>query len=586
MKITLTKSGKDCVMDDFRVGPVFSLLSGMPGRKKWEERTLVFQHTGANIAFVLQHFPDADWTAGAEIVRDNYISLKMKEENTRAAKSEGLGDDDFGYEYKTVPFIHQKQALTISRDREVFALFHEQGTGKTKTIIDNAAYLYEKGKIDTLIVLAKDGVHIDWVLLQIPKHLPDRIPHMAAYYTIDMPRKEYRGLMEEAEHAQGMLRVMTFPIEGMNGRGAREMRDHWLKHSPRALEVVDESTRIKNVSAQRTKYIIKSARTIPYKRIMTGTPVTSGMENLYAQMLYLDPKILGYESMYTFRNAYCIMGGFEGRSIVGYKNVEELIKIVDGHSHRVLKKDCLDLPPKIWKRRLFEMEPNQRRLYEAYRKQSIEDLTSILGQDDGLKRAQEISVVRAMRLHQIACFMTPSEKPMRLDGEDPRVNAMMEELEEGGDNKQIVWVRFKLDQHRIHKLLGPKAAAYYGDIRQEDRPGELNKFVNNDKVKYLVASSAAAYGFSLPAIGAVYHSQSSSLDIRLQSEDRCHGIDRTIGPTTTYTDLEAMEGARSTVDRKIINSLRRQKSLADQINRDPISLFMEEEVYEGSSNLD
>jgi hypothetical protein len=578
MKISLTESGKDCLLTEFRVGPVFSLLKGMPGRNKWIDRNLAFQPTGANIAFILQHFPDAEWTGGSEILRDNWLSLKMKEENTRAEKHEDLVDES-GYEYKTVPYAHQKQAFLLSRDRESFALFHEQGTGKTKTIIDTAAYLYEKGEIDTLIVLAKNGVHINWVLLEIPAHLPDRIPFMAAYYTADMPKSEYRSLFAGAETMTGMLRMMTFHIEGMNADKAREMLTHWLENS-RAMVVIDESSRIKNHSAQRTKFIVKAGKLAKYRRIMTGTPVTSGIENLYTQFLFLDPKILGYESFYTFRNAFCIMGGFEGRSIVSYKNTEELIRIVDGHSHRVLKKDCLDLPPKVYRRSFFEMEGEQRKMYEAYRKNAIEELQHILGEEDGLKRAMEISIVRALRLHQIACHMTPSEKPERLPGVNTRIVTLMEELEEYGDHKVIIWVRFRLDQREIASLLGARAVGYYGEIPEAQRPSNVHRFVNDEKVRYLVASSAAAYGLSLPAAGAVYHSQTSSLDLRLQSEDRCHGINRTVGPTTTYTDLEAMEGKRSTVDRKIINTLRRQKSLADQITRDPISLFMEEEVYE------
>jgi hypothetical protein len=197
MKISLTESGKDCLLTEFRVGPVFSLLKGMPGRNKWIDRNLAFQPTGANIAFILQHFPDAEWTGGSEILRDNWINLKMKEDNTRAEKHLQLVDNS-GYEFKTVPYEHQKQAFVLSRDREAFALFHEQGTGKTKTIIDTAAYLYEKGEIDTLIVLAKNGVHINWVLLEIPAHLPDRIPYMAAYYTADMPKSEYRSIFAMA----------------------------------------------------------------------------------------------------------------------------------------------------------------------------------------------------------------------------------------------------------------------------------------------------------------------------------------------------------------------------------------------------
>jgi hypothetical protein len=96
----------------------------MPGRKKWQGRDLLFQPTGANVAHILEHFPTAEWQGEAERLRDKYISLKQQEDNVRSEKHEQLTDNS-GYEYKTVPYDHQKQSFLLSRDLESFALFHE-----------------------------------------------------------------------------------------------------------------------------------------------------------------------------------------------------------------------------------------------------------------------------------------------------------------------------------------------------------------------------------------------------------------------------------------------------------------------------
>jgi SNF2 family DNA or RNA helicase len=571
MKITATESGKDCMMTEMRVAEVFSLVAGMPGRKKWEERTLIFQPTGANIAYVLKHWPEAVWEGTAEVIRDKWISIKQQEDNTRAEKMEKLTDSS-GYEFRTKPYDHQRQAFLLQRDRETFALFHEQGTGKTKTILDTAAYLYEKGEIDTLIVLAKNGVHINWVVEEIPTHLPERIPHMAAYYTSDLSKSERKSLLEAPLMAKGMLRILTFHIEGMNAEGAREMLMAWLTDS-NALVVIDESSRIKNHSAQRTKFLVKVCKKAPYRRIMTGTPLTSGIENLYSQFMFLDPKILGYESFYTFRNAYCIMGGWEGKQVTGYKNIEELIKTIDGHSHRVLKKDCLDLPPKVYRRLRFDMGKEQRKLYDVYRRQALEELQQSVWGGGRNEEGTGDCCCASFALQQIACGWTPDSEMRPLEGPNVRMQTLMEELEEAGDNKLIIWSRFKTDCREILRLLGKKAVPYYGDTQNRDRIRSVHSFKNDHNAQYFVASSAAAYGLSLPAAGAIYYSQSSSLDIRLQSEDRCHGIKRTTGPVVTYTDMEAIRS----VDGRIITALKKHKSLADQINQDPTSIFMEEE---------
>jgi hypothetical protein len=552
-------------------GKWFTILKALPGNFKWKERDLLFAPVGANIAYLMEQCPDAEWKDGAERIRDEYILLKQQEDNTRAEKKDQLIDES-GYEYKTAPFAHQRQAFLLSRERKVFALFHEQGCGKTKVIIDTAAYLFERGLIDRLVIVAKNGVHHNWIINEIPAHLPDRIGRTLAFYTAGKKKNI------DPKTRPGKLHCMAFAVEGFSSERAREILEAWIR-SGKALLVVDESSTIKNPSAQRTKFLIKIGELAKYRRIMTGTPITRGQENLFSQFKFLDEDILGHRNFTTFRADYCIMGGFEGRAIVGYKKTEELTKIVDGHSHRVLKVDCLDLPPKIYKRQPFELHEGQRSLYDAYRKSAIEELQRMLeGHRDEtwvLEKAKELAITKALRRQQIGSGLMPDASGQRLPGEkmNARMDALWTAIEEMGDGKLIIWVRFKQDLIDIHKALEKDAVGYYGGIKEQQRIDAVQKFVHNPKIKFFVASSAAAYGHSLPAIGAIYHSQSSSLDIRLQSEDRCHGINRTIGPTATYVDLEAIR----TVDQKIIKALRSNKAIADIVLQDPVRLFMEEE---------
>jgi hypothetical protein len=583
MIITLANNPKDCLIRDFRVGQFFTILSAMPGRKKWVDNQLVFQPSGANIEYLLANLPELDWHESASKFRDGYLELKMQEENTRASKQETLTDSS-GYEHKVAPFKHQEKAFLVSRDRNAFALFHEQGTGKTKVIIDTAAYLFEKGEIDTLIVIASNGAHINWVLEEIPVHMPDRIPYQSVYFSINWRDAELRNMMAAARSRQpGVLQIITFYIEGV-----RYLRDGsegkmqelilaWMKNTKLGvMTVVDESTIIKNHSTDQTKFVVKCRVLSKYRRIMTGTPLTTGIENLYSQFLFLDPDILGHTSYSSFKAEYCVMGGFENREIKHYRNIEKLMKIIDGHSDRVLEKDCLDLPKQRWKRRRFALCPPQQRLYDAYRKQSLAEIQEILGEDQGIKAAKEISIVRALRLQQISCGLSPEHDPKRLEGKNERMEALMQEVEEcrAGGHKILIWCRFLPDLRDIHKALGPAAVGHYGGIGEDERILARKKIQTDDKTHYLVASRSAARSFTFTAADrSIYHSQNSSLDDRLQSQKRNHRIGTTTG--VLYTDLEL--ACRGSIDVKIINALRKHKSLADQINNDPASIFMEEE---------
>ena len=133
-------------------------------------------------------WPDAEWSEDAQHILDNYIEgLKQAEETRKQKTEEAPSTDDFIF--KTKPFEHQRKAFYMSRDKQSFGLLMEQGTGKTKVIIDNAAYLYSKSKINALVVIAPNGVHRNWVDKEIPEHMPDWCPVSCVYYYSGMSKK-------------------------------------------------------------------------------------------------------------------------------------------------------------------------------------------------------------------------------------------------------------------------------------------------------------------------------------------------------------------------------------------------------------
>jgi SNF2 family DNA or RNA helicase len=549
-------------------GSDFLALSNMPGRKRWQGRTLIFQPSGINIQYVIERWPDAHWDESAIKVCDSYLQLKMEEENARFDKREELTDDS-GFQFKTAPRPHQLKSFLLARSKTFWAHFHPPRTGKTWIVINTAAYLYEQGLIDRVIVIAPNGVHINWIINEIPAHMPDRIRLWTGWYSSHHGKRAMAELVEAANRKRS-LKIIAINVDGFSSVKAESLLDHWLSQG-KTLMCIDESTRIANPSAKRTKLLIEYGQRAEYRRILTGTPVTSGMENLYSQFKFLDSRILGHESFTTFRSQYCIMGGFEYRQIVGYKETKQLIKIIDGHSDRVKLEDC-NLPKKVYQRMPFEMEPKQRKLYDAFRRDSLVEIQAILGEEEGLKRARELAITKFIRLHQIACFLNPSENPVHLEGINPRFTALMEALEESKQDKIIIWARFTADLEMISSKLGDKAVCYWGKVKPDDRIRNMQKFRDRDGIRYFVGHvQAAGIGLNLSAAaGSIYYSNISSLELRLQSEDRpvMEG-----GPSKYCIDIEAIRS----IDRKIINRLRQQKELADEIMQDPASAFLTEE---------
>ena len=539
------------------------ILNTLPSYKRWIGRDLLFQPTSASLGRLHKFFPDIKWDEDVQHHLDNYIKTLRTAEQIRKRKEDQTPEKD-DFLFKTEPFEHQRKTFYLSRDQKVFALLMEQGTGKTKVVIDNSAYLYSKGEISALVVIAPNGVHRNWIR-EVDTHLPDWCEHQITYYRSGMNKKEIEAF-ESVRSSKDCLKIFTFNVEAFTSPKAV----HWMEKillSNDVMLVVDESTRIKTPGAKRTKLITKFGKQVKYKRILTGTPITKNAADVYAQFKFLDTQILGYDSFYSFRNQYCVMGGFEQRQIIAYKNLDELSRNVEGHSFRVLKKDCLDLPPKIYQRHFVEMSERQKKMYNTMKKGFIAEL------EGNVIEAPE-AITRLLRLQQILCgwFPTENERVQPIDEKNPRIEALKDVLE-GIESKVIIWARFRADIRAIERLLGDLAVSYHGGVDSDARELAIDRFQKDPAIRYFIGTpQAGGTGLTLTAAEyAIYYSNSFDLEQRLQSEDRCHRIGTK--NNVTYIDIECQKS----IDSKIIKALRDKKNIADIITKDPISIFLEEE---------
>jgi hypothetical protein len=204
----------------------------------------------------------------------------------------------------------------------------------------------------------------------------------------------------------------------------------------------------------------------------------------------------------------------------------------------------------------------------------------VFGQEHGEELAKEIAVTRLIRLQQIACGWVPfksGEIPQPLHGGNPRLDALLT-LMGDVEGKAIIWVTANSSTADIQLIVASIAkyrmglcAQYHGGIKDSAREDHKVAFQSDPKVKWLVASKAAARGLTFTAADqAFFYSNNFDLLIRLQAEDRNHRIGSEQHERVLYTDIYT-----TGIDKKTVTSLRNKKSIADQITRDPISLFME-----------
>jgi SNF2 family DNA or RNA helicase len=477
------------------------------------------------------------------------------------------------YKFKTKPYEHQKDALKKCWNKEAFAIFAEMGTGKTKIALDNACILYNRGKIDRLLVVAPKGTYMNWVEQEIPVHVPDYVEKNVVAWKQSTSAKYRQQLNDIKQIDDYRLKIMVMNVESFSTKKGLEFAKIFL--IGKAMMIVDESTTIKNPQAKRTKSILSLAKEAKYRRIMTGSPVTQSPMDLWAQMDFLDPEILGQQSYYAFRTRYAVVitanaagGTHKYQKIVKFKNLAQLGQLVSPHSYRILKKECLDLPDKVYTRREVELSEEQK---EAYKDMKANAMTILKGQS-----LTAVNVLtQLIRLHQITCGHMKTDAGHTIDLRSNRIDELMQILGET-TGKVIIWANYIHDIEKIKSNIalefGEKTlCTYYGATPADKRQECIKNFQNpSSPIRFFIGNTqTGGYGITLTeASTVIYYSNNYDLEKRIQSEDRAHRIGQK--NKVLYIDLVA----KGTVDDKIIKSLRNKVNIAKEINGEELSSWI------------
>ena len=413
------------------------------------------------------------------------------------------------YKFKTEPYEHQKDALKKCWNKESFAIFAEMGTGKTKIALDNACILYNQGKIDRVLIVAPKGAYMNWVDQEIPTHVPNYVEKNVVAWKSTTSAKYRQTLQDIKKIDDFRLKIMVMNVEALSTKKGVEFAKIFL--IGKAMMIVDESTTIKNPQAKRTKNILSLAKESKYRRILTGSPVTQSPMDLWAQMDFLDPDILGQQSYYAFRTRYAVVitanaagGTHKYQKIVKFKNLTQLGQLVSPHSYRILKKDCLDLPEKTFTKRTIDLTEEQE---HAYKDMKANAMTILKGQS-----LTAVNVLtQLIRLHQITCGHMKTDSGDVLNLQNNRVNELMQILGETS-GKVIIWANYIHDilniEKEIKKEYGETSyCTYYGATKAEYRQRCIYDFRNKkNNCRFFIGNTqTGGYGITLTAASTVIY---------------------------------------------------------------------------------
>ena len=444
----------------------------------------------------------------------------------------------------TTPLLpHQIPAVAKMLPIRVGALFMDMGLGKTRVALEVAAR--RQGKWNRLFWFTPCSLRRN-VLRQILEHTD--LPETAVCIWDS-------AAIRKLESLECLMHIIGIETMGSSNVAVSTYAGLVTANS---FVVVDESSYIKGFLAKRTQRITTFSDKARYRLVLTGTPFTQGPVDLYAQMKFLSPKILGYKSFWSFAANHL---EYETKKIRGRRvrtgriirshNTEYLAAKIAPYVYQVKKDECIDLPDKLHKNVWLTLTGEQERWYEKAK----EDFLMEEDPDDW----SSIALFRLFgRLQTIVCgFVKVGEehKPLK----NNRIETLLNVL--GGigcEEKVLVWAkyRFCVEQVRaaIGREYGPESVrAFHGDMPDREREKALAEWRTGGARYLVLTQSLGSHGLTLnEAAYAVFYADSFKYSERLQAEDRIHRIGQTRRPT--YITLLA----DSSIDVRIANALARK----------------------------
>ena len=455
------------------------------------------------------------------------------------------------YKFKTKPFKHQLEAIEYGLNINRWLLGDSMGLGKSKVAIDIACIKKQtEGYKHCLIICGVNGLKWNWVK-EIETHSNEECYLLGQKETKDGIRI---GSTADKLADIGNLKAIKafFIITNIETFRDQECALKLKKNASNGeldMIILDEAHVCKNPSSQQGKGVLKlSAKTMI---AMTGTPLMNNPMDLFFIL-----KWLGYEkhSFYQFKNYHCVMGGYGGYEIIGYRHLEELQDTLSSIMLRRLKEDVFDLPEKTYINEYVELTPKQKQLYKEVRQDIVMNIDKIIMSNNPL--------TELIRLRQVTGYPGIISSTV---GDSAKLDRLEELVDEAISNGQKVvifsnWTQMTLP---IYTRLAKKYQGAYitGEVNDVQRQLAVDGFQNNDIVKFIVGTiGAMGTGITLTAgTVEIFIDEPWTMAAKEQAVDRCHRIG-TKNNVTIYTLL-----AKDTIDERIHEIVEKKGFMADAI---------------------
>ena len=452
-----------------------------------------------------------------------------------------------GFNFKTNPFDHQIEGFEFGLKHDRFLLGDEQGLGKTKQVIDIAvAKKLSKGYKHCLIICGVNGLKWNWKS-EIGTHSNESAHILGT--KINSKGKEVIGSSKDKLADLNKLPKDYFLItnvESLRDQDILKKVKELTQNGQIEMVAIDEIHKCKNPSSQQGKAILQVN---PETRIaMTGTPLMNTPLDLYIVL-----KWLGFEkhSFYQFKKHYCVMGGYGGYEVVGYRNLGELQSNLESLMLRRLKKDALDLPEKFHSIEYVEMSSKQAKVYNEVKQEIKEQIDKI--------KVSNNPLAQLIRLRQATGFTGILSSQIKESAKLDRLEEIVEELVENGEKAIIFSNWTDMTGPTMERLKRFNPAIITGETK--DRKEQQERFMTDSRCKVIIGTiGAMGTGLTLTAASTVIFLDSPwNRANKEQAEDRAHRI----GTTSNVNIITIV--CKDTIDERIEELINKKGAMADAL---------------------
>lgn len=290
---------------------------------------------------------------------------------------------------------------------------------------------------------------------------------------------------------------------------------------------------------------------------MTGTPITSKPTDVFTPLRLVDGH--SYTSFYMWCQKFCVFGGFSDKEIVGYKNIPYLKTLLQPNMLRRLKKDILDLPPKLEHIEYVENTSIQQKLYQKVQ-------SGLILEKDNIIRNNINPMTMFLKLRQVNGSPEIIDNNIVIDKSYVSKNAkfqraleLIDEIIEANE-KVIVFSNWVEPLRTFYRFVSQKykVCCYTGTMKSDEREHHKQVFINNPEYKIMIGT-VGALGVShtlTVASNIIFLDEPWTPTDKTQAQDRCIRPGQH-NPINIYTIL-----TKDTVDEKVHNILYTKDAVA------------------------